>query len=373
MPLQIRRGTDAERLAMTQPLAQGELLYVTNDQRLYIGNGSTLGGIQITGYTNEDAQDAAAQLFSNGSHTGISFTYNDTSASINAVLDLSNFVGTIRADAFKGSVFADDGSTIGGQPLVDAISGTFNGNLVGNVTGNTAGVHTGAVVGNVTGNVVGNVTGAIIGDVKGSVFADDSTMLVDSTNGTLNGSVLTDVLAPIVSVVRNNTTGFGFSLTGLTSVSDSSVGLEFQSSRGSISSPTNHSLADPLFTIAGKPWKTDQAGYVLSTVIYGEVDGAYGAGQPSVPSKLVFGASDGTRAADDAAYVMTYDGNGKLSAPTVEARTAFQLPVYANDAARLAAIPTPAKGMMVLMTAGTSPSVTNKVVAYDGTAWVALH
>ena len=52
MPLQIRRGTDAERLAMTQPLAQGELLFVSTPgaERLYIGNGSTLGGVQITGY-----------------------------------------------------------------------------------------------------------------------------------------------------------------------------------------------------------------------------------------------------------------------------------------------------------------------------------
>ena len=62
MPLQIRRGTNTQRTAMTQPLAQGELLYVTDDQRLYIGNGSTLGGVQITGYTNEDAQGAVAQV-----------------------------------------------------------------------------------------------------------------------------------------------------------------------------------------------------------------------------------------------------------------------------------------------------------------------
>ena len=194
MPLQIRRGTDAERLAMTQPLAQGELLYVTNDQRLYIGNGSTLGGIQITGYTNEDAQDAAATIFSNGTHTGITFTYNDASASISAVVDLSNFAGTIRADAFKGSVFADDGSTIGGQPLVDAVSGIFNGTLVGNVTGNTTGIHTGTVVGNVTGDVTGNVTGNTFGyhtgDVKGSVFADDSTSIIDGDTGTITSPII---------------------------------------------------------------------------------------------------------------------------------------------------------------------------------------
>jgi len=29
--------------------------------------------------------------------------------------------------------------------------------------------------------------------------------------------------------------------------------------------------------------------------------------------------------------------------------------------------------MMVFMSTGTSPAVTNKVVVYDSTAWVALH
>jgi len=45
MPLQIRRGTDAERSAMTQPLAAGELIYVTDTQRLFVGNGATVGGV----------------------------------------------------------------------------------------------------------------------------------------------------------------------------------------------------------------------------------------------------------------------------------------------------------------------------------------
>jgi len=56
MPLQIRRGTDAERLALTQPLAAGELVYTTDGHRLYIGDGTTMGGIGITGYTDEDAR-----------------------------------------------------------------------------------------------------------------------------------------------------------------------------------------------------------------------------------------------------------------------------------------------------------------------------
>ena len=42
MPLQIRRGTDAERLGITP--AEGELIYTTDTQILYIGDGTTAGG-----------------------------------------------------------------------------------------------------------------------------------------------------------------------------------------------------------------------------------------------------------------------------------------------------------------------------------------
>lgn len=132
MPLQIRRGTEAERLAMTVPLAAGELLYITDDQRLYVGNGTLAGGVPITGYTNDDAQDAAAALFSSGTHRSISFTYNDSLNKIDAVVSLENYNGTVRGDLI-GSVFADD-STLGGIPLIDGTNGTFN--LDGTVKGN---------------------------------------------------------------------------------------------------------------------------------------------------------------------------------------------------------------------------------------------
>ena len=239
MPLQIRRGTNAQRQAMTQALAQGELLYVTDDQRLYIGNGSTLGGIQITGYTNEDAQDAAAQLFANGApHTGITFSYNDAGAGITAVVDLLNNTGTIGG-VFKGNVVAED-STL----LIDAASGQIVGpvfaNVTGNVTGNLTGNASSAtatstlnitdtnglttvyyptfvenrttnqivradvdlsyrtdsntltvpnIAGNLTGTVTGNSTGFHTGDIKGSVFADDSSLMVDGIIGQVVGNI----------------------------------------------------------------------------------------------------------------------------------------------------------------------------------------
>ena len=114
----------------------------------------------------------------------------------------------------QGSVFGDD-STL----LVDAvnsiipasvITGTLTNNLIGDVTGNitgdTAGTHTGAVVGNITGDVIG------------SVFADDSTILINGTNGTIqadhlvgtlpaiDGSNLTNLPAPAVTGTYNGPT-----------------------------------------------------------------------------------------------------------------------------------------------------------------------
>jgi hypothetical protein len=50
-----------------------------------------------------------------------------------------------------------------------------------------------------------------------------------------------------------------------------------------------------------------------------------------------------------------------------------KLPVVADDTARTALVPTPTTGMMIFMTAGTSPAATNKVQVYDSAAWVNLH
>ena len=45
MALQIRRGTDAQRQGIT-PLA-GELISTTDTKKLFVGDGSTVGGVQV--------------------------------------------------------------------------------------------------------------------------------------------------------------------------------------------------------------------------------------------------------------------------------------------------------------------------------------
>ena len=49
MPLQIRRGNNAERQQITP--AVGELVYVTDTKVVYIGDGTTQGGVPVIAFT----------------------------------------------------------------------------------------------------------------------------------------------------------------------------------------------------------------------------------------------------------------------------------------------------------------------------------
>jgi len=251
MPLQIRRGPTADRNAITP--VEGELIWDTQLEQLFIGNGSTAGGIAAANFTAEEAQDASADLFtSHSDHEGVSFAYDDVLNKVVATVsqDLSNYQGVIGADGFKGSVFADDS-----QILVDGVLGSFNLNgtirshivpaadsvydlgtsgnkfrdlylsgsslFLGDATitstgtavnlpaGSTIGgstIGTGAEIVNGTNfniNIVGDdstlvvdsatatFNGTLNGDVIGSVFRDDSTPIVDAIDGTLTGSLVT--------------------------------------------------------------------------------------------------------------------------------------------------------------------------------------
>jgi hypothetical protein len=159
---------------------------------------------------------------------GITLSKTVITDTVTIAVDLSNYSGVITADAFKGSLFADDGSTIGGsQPLVDALSGTFNGNLVGNVTGNvqgnisgSGGLFTSGVEVGLTSNgrlyaigtdvYVGNVSaGSKLGltvregisqntvveiNATAKTIALDNTYTVTGFNGVVTGNIFTNLI-----------------------------------------------------------------------------------------------------------------------------------------------------------------------------------
>lgn len=231
MALKIRRGTDAERTAGGGVVfAQGELVYVTDTNTLYIGNGTAPGGIlvgsgdlgELISFVLADTQTDEVKLLRNLNLNGqdvvgtgniningaITATGNinigdnatEDTVTLTAKVD-SDIVPTQdstynlgKVDKRWQHVYAA-GLTIDGQ--IDAVA--VNANIVadntdvmvdvatntlsGNLTGNVAGTVIGSLVGDVTGNVLGNLTGNVVG----SVFSDNSTTLVDGVAGILRG------------------------------------------------------------------------------------------------------------------------------------------------------------------------------------------
>ena len=69
MALRLRRGTNAERQLIT-PL-QGELIYTTDTKALFIGDGTTVGGVLVQGSGGgatqlSDLSDVSIGSLSNG-------------------------------------------------------------------------------------------------------------------------------------------------------------------------------------------------------------------------------------------------------------------------------------------------------------------
>ena len=65
MAFKIRRGTNAERLTITP--AQGELIYTTDNKKLYVGDGTTVGGVAVDqGLATTNYVDTAVTNLING-------------------------------------------------------------------------------------------------------------------------------------------------------------------------------------------------------------------------------------------------------------------------------------------------------------------
>ena len=214
MALQIRRGTDAERLTITP--AEGELIYTTDTRLIYVGDGSTVGGTKADSGITDLLSDTSPQLGGNldlntQTITGtgqINITGNITGTVIsgNSGNFTSSVIGSLQASSVQGdltgSVFAND-STM----LVDGTDGKLvlsNNNIqdLSNVYVPSTPSGGDALIWNAVDSrwEAGNVSvagGVFDGDMQGSVFGDDSTLIVDGVNNSLYGNLFSTIITTV--------------------------------------------------------------------------------------------------------------------------------------------------------------------------------
>ena len=264
MPLQIRRGSTGDRLATT-PLV-GEIVYDTTTKAVYVGDGTTVGGLPVTAFSVADARSTTAKMFlgdslsDNTVHSGITFALVGNRLQATVQQDLSNYIGLIAADqGFKGNLWADDsglivnsethtvygnfvpqghivpdtniaydlgssayrfrdiylsGSSIHlGNAVITSIGTAVDLPLGTTIAGQPAGLNEGDTYNiTVSGNVIGTdstvlvdtTNGKFNGDLYGSVFADDSTMLVDAIEGVLRGTLIGALTGNVTGTLTGN-------------------------------------------------------------------------------------------------------------------------------------------------------------------------
>ena len=226
MALQIRRGTEAQRgsLSGLNTPAIGEPLYTTDTKKLFIGDGSTTGGVALGYYGAVNVAGQSSLSAANNTDTltfiagdNIVLTTNATndSITISAPRDVEIF-NTGSLNIFQNNILGLNSNEnivikASGTGVIDVqsgltVSGTITGNLTGNVTGNVSGTAASVTnasqpnitsLGTLTGLTVnGTVTATTVvgnfdGQLNGSVFSDNSTLLVDAINNIHNGSFTT--------------------------------------------------------------------------------------------------------------------------------------------------------------------------------------
>jgi hypothetical protein len=372
MPLQIRRGSTAERLTIT-PLP-GELVYDTTTEQIFVGDGVSLGGKITTGLSAEDATDAAAQLFTSGTHTGLTFVFDDNNNRINAAIAGSlstNLTGnviannlTVLVDAVAGQITGDINARLGANLNVNGFSivSTENGNISINPAG--------------TGNIV--LQGSLNVDPFGN-FTKVGELNFSPTTLTSfgNNAALVDGNIYITRNSYSGTFGTGFTFAQHHASVDA-VNLNFLRTRGTGAVQTAVANGDDIVDLnfIGH----DGTNRVSVGSITARVSGAVSLG--IVPGELTFDTRSasgtlGTKAIltsegiwqvnsiQGLTSTLSISGNATLSG-------SLKLAVYADDTARDTAIPSPEKGMVIFIEAGTLPLATNQMQIYNGTGWISL-
>jgi hypothetical protein len=377
MALRIRRGTESQRTGVI--FNSGELVWTTDLQQLWVGNGVVQGGVpavglNITGYgltfnasskrievsglttdditqsvgannrwfTNKLAQDAVAPLFTSGIHSNIEFQYDEQNDRINATVTLDG--------AGLNSIQGDTTPSLGGNLTLNTfdITGTGDINITGDITS------TGAII---TGNDIDAVNATFTGTlsataITGTSFTSDLVVMEAAGVELRIGSTARAVSSTLYSVKDNSLTVKSTS----TGFLDGGAPIVFNISSGTIAAPIKITDQSTMGAFSFNGY--NGTSYGSGAIIFNSVDGTPVTSAAFIKSKLNFGVSDGTSINS----VLTLYG----ASQTAEA-PCFQATPFLDATARTAVIASPAAGMVTFLTSVA------KLQVYTGTAWENLN
>lgn len=371
MALQIRRGTEAQRL--TQKFESGELIYTTDYKDLFVGDGigGTSGGIRIaplksinglTGaaadgaltlttdnvtegstnlyYSSQQARiDAGAALVGgNAGNTGISFTYHSNDDTITAVVTAGGYDLPVAAPTELGGVkISQGGLQIDGAGILSVTTPVSAG-----TTGQIP-VYTGT-------NAVGTAGTRLSWKQTGDIYP---------TGGQL--TVLGVVESGRIDITKDLTDGGFFLATesdgsaftevfALRSAHNSgadATAIRLFHSRGTIASPTTIVTGDDIFKVqfVGITGAGGGIAAEIKATAVGTVSGDI------VPGRLSLSTADDTGALVD---VATLDSGG------------LRVNGFMKVADVAGTLPTPAEAGMIVLDGTTFKG-------YNGSAWVNLN
>ena len=386
MALQVRRGTDAERLALSgasAPLA-GELLYTTDTKKLFVGDGSTAGGVAVDTTLAAQYLNLTTNITPNASNT---FDIGSTSKAwrtgyFNGIVAS----GEIEAASFHGNIVSDSSTVV-----VNANAGTVTANVTGTLTGDTKASDNSTII----DHTAKTITGSTIGAHKGTVNADDNSLRIDGasdriTNSVidLDGDTITLQTGSAIKIGTNNSaSGVGFEIFNTDHTARNAMRLysddgnfntfnsiEAYSSRGSIVTPTanvaNGADGDLLFGYTHYGYDGSQ--YVQSSFIAAGVDPQASIGAGAVPGNITLAVTP-DNGVSNYFVVVNKDGNFGINTITPSkklvvngnAQVVNELLLGNMDQTAINAL-TAANGMIVYNTS------TNKFQGYENGAWANL-
>ena len=378
MALRIRRGTESQRTGVV--FDSGELVWTTDLQQLWVGDGVAQGGkpavgLNITGYgltyntgshkievsglttdditqsvgannrwfTNKLAQDAVAPLFTSGIHSNIEFQYDEQNERINATVTLDG--------AGLNSIQGDTTPTLGGDLTLNGndITGTGNIDITGTID-STGAISAGGDI-SAGGNAI--FTGTLSATaITGTSFTSDLVVMEASGVELRVGSTARAVSATLYSTkdnsltIRSTSTGF----------LDGGAPIVFNIAGGTLASPLKITDQSTMGAFSFNGY--NGTGYGNGAIIFNSVDGTPVTSGVYIKSKLNFGVSDGAAINS----VLTLHG----SSQTAEA-PCFQATPFADATARDLVVTAPAAGMVTFLTSVA------KLQVYTGTAWENLN